>query len=114
MAEQAKKPWHAMEAGEVVLYWEADARRGLTASEVEARRARLGPNKLPEKEKPSALKQFFGQFMNPLVGALLAAAVVAAGVAFTEESDLHWAQRFADTFAILLIVIVNAVLGFVQ
>src|SRR5687767_2254788 len=104
MTEQAQKPWHAMETGEVCRYWEAEPRRGLSAAEVEARRARLGPNKLPEPPKPSALRQFLAQFMNPLVGALLAAAVIAAGVALTEPSDVSWLQRFADTIAILLIV----------
>src|SRR5262249_17390824 len=38
----------------------------------------------------------------------------AAVVAINEGGDAPWLSRFSDTLAILLIVIVNAVLGFLQ
>ena len=110
---QQPKPWHAMDALEVSRYWDTDAQRGLSPDEVEARRARLGPNSLPEAPKPSAIKQFLGQFANPFVGALLAAAVIALVVALTGDAS-EGIGRFTDTAAILLIVSINAVLGFLQ
>ncbi len=111
--EQGQKAWHAMEAAAAVGYWETDARAGLTPDEVERRRARLGENALPEPPRPSALARLLSQFADPLVGALLVAALVSFGVALTEEEGTGLA-RFTDTLAILLIVIVNALLGFVQ
>lgn len=111
--DQAHKAWHATDAAEALEYWEADARSGLSSEEVETRRARLGENALPEPPKPSPIRQLLGQLADPLVGALLVAALVSFGVALTEEEG-SWITRFSDTAAILLIVIVNALLGFFQ
>jgi Ca2+-transporting ATPase len=103
-----------MDVQAVGSYWEADLRSGLKGSEVAAKRARLGENRIPEPAKPSAILQFLSGFADPLVGALLVAAVVAATVAISEGGGGPWFARFSDTFAILLIVIVNGVLGFLQ
>jgi len=111
---QVQKPWHAMDVQAVSSYWEADLRAGLKGSEVHEKRARLGENRIPEPAKPSAILQFLSGFADPLVGALLVAAVIAAAVAISEGGDGPWIARFSDTIAILLIVIVNGVLGFLQ
>lgn len=110
---QTEKPWHAMSAAEALEYWQADGRVGLASEEVERRRARLGENALPEPPKPSAIKQLLGQLADPLVGALLVAALVSLGVAISEPTG-SWVTRFSDTAAILLIVVVNALIGFFQ
>ncbi len=110
---QSPKAWHALQGHEALEYWESDGRRGLTPEEVSERRARLGENALPEPPKPSAIRQLLGQLADPLVGALLVAALVSMGVALTEHEG-SWLVRFSDTLAILLIVIVNALLGFFQ
>ena len=91
----------------------ADGAKGLTDVEVRARIARDGKNELPTPPKPSALKQFFAQFANPIVGTLLGAAAIAIfdGVRNAEASFLI---RFGDATAILLIVALNAVLGYYQ
>lgn len=106
--------WHVLDAGAAVAYWDADAQNGLTGAEVSARRARMGENALPEPPRPSALKQLLSQLADPLVGALLVAAMVSMGVAIFQGGDESWLERFSDTLAILLIVIVNALLGFFQ
>ncbi len=111
--DQAQKAWHAIDAAEAVDYWDTDAQDGLAPDEVERRRARLGDNALPEPPRPSAVVQFLSQFADPLVGALLVAALVSFGVALTESAGSGLA-RFTDTLAILLIVITNALLGFFQ
>ncbi len=115
MAE-SEQQWHAMTAENVVLAWETDLVRGLSAHAVSDRRARLGRNELPEASRKSAILQFVAQFINPLVGTLLAAAVVAVVVAATESgADAHRGlSKYSDALAILLIVIVNAIIGFVQ
>ncbi|HEY8427823.1 MAG TPA: cation-translocating P-type ATPase [Sandaracinaceae bacterium] len=110
---QGQKAWHALAAADALAYWEADPRTGLSSEEVERRRAALGENALPEPPKPSAIRQLLGQLADPLVGALLVAALVSFGVALT-EADGSWITRFSDTAAILLIVVVNALLGFFQ
>ncbi|MBK8173260.1 MAG: cation-transporting P-type ATPase [Sandaracinaceae bacterium] len=111
---QAQKPWHAMEVEEVATYWDSNAEAGLPSTDIPRRRAELGENAIPAPPKPSAVKQFLSGFSDPLVIALLAAAAIAAGVAATGHETTSWIQRYSDTMAILLIVIVNGVLGFLQ
>jgi P-type Ca2+ transporter type 2C len=93
-----------------------DFRAGLTSTRVEELRAKFGPNELPKGEKNSRLMQFLNQFANPFVGALLAAAAIAVVIAvFAHQNDGGgWLTRYGDAIAILLIVIANALLGFIQ
>lgn len=111
--QQGQKAWHAMSAAEALEYWCVDAHRGLSNDEVERRRAHLGTNSLPEAPRPKAIKQLLGQLTDPLVGALLVAALVSLGVALG-EAEQSWLTRFSDSLAILLIVVVNALIGFFQ
>lgn len=113
MAEN-ERAWHAMTAEEVAREWGTDLERGLTPEAVIERRAKVGRNELPAPPRPSAFKRLLAQFVNPLVGTLLAAAVVAVVVALTEEGGGRGISRFSDAIAILLIVIVNALIGFAQ
>jgi Ca2+-transporting ATPase len=87
--------------------------KGLTSAEVAKRVARDGKNELPPPPKPNWFKRFFLQFANPIVGTLLVAAVIALvdGARNTSEPIL---VRFGDATAILIIVAINAVLGFYQ
>jgi Ca2+-transporting ATPase len=90
-----------------------DAARGLSDGEAARRLASSGTNELPRPPSQSAAFQFFAQFSNPIVLTLLAAAAIAIvdGASRKHES---LALRFGDATAILLIVALNAVLGFVQ
>jgi Ca2+-transporting ATPase len=78
-----------------------------------ARLAKEGPNELPPPPKPSAFVQLVSQFTNPIVLTLLAAAVIAIvdGASRSFEPVL---VRYGDAIAILIIVTLNAVLGFFQ
>jgi len=107
-------PWHARTLDEALERWGSDPETGLDVSVADRRREKLGENALPTKEATPAWKQLLSQFADPLVGALLVAALVSLGVAFTTGADESFFARFGDTFAILLIVIVNALLGFFQ
>jgi Ca2+-transporting ATPase len=92
---------------------ECDAAHGLSEGEAEKRLARDGPNELPRPQPTSAIRQILQQFANPIVLTLLAAAVIAI-VNGASRSDEPVMVRFGDATAILLIVVINAVLGFVQ
>ncbi len=94
---------HHLTISEVLALLEVDPDRGLDASEVEARRARFGPNELAQAVGVSRWRKFFGQFVEPVIGILIAAAIVAGGMG-----------EWIDTVAILAIVLLNGVLGFVQ
>ncbi len=108
-------PWHAISASTACERLDTEAGPGLSEQEVAARKARAGPNTLPKPPKKRPLQQLLGQLANPLVLALLVAAGIAATVAATQPSPHEsFLARYGDTLAILLIVVVNAILGFVQ
>ena len=96
------RPWHAMSAEEA-LERAGGTLRGLDAAEAERRLATHGPNRLPARRIKGPLSRFLAQFNNLLIVLLVAAAAVAALLG-------HW----LDAQVILLVVLVNAVLGFVQ
>lgn len=95
-------PWHAYSADDVIEGL-ASERNGLTQSEAEKRLEAHGPNSLPMAKSRSALMRFLAQFHDVLIYVLLAAAVVAALLG-----------HGVDTAVILLVVLMNAVIGFVQ
>lgn len=76
---------------------------GLTEKEASARLKTEGRNVLEEKKKAGPVKIFIGQFRDVMVMILLAATVVS--VLLGEVSD---------AVTIILIVLLNAILGFVQ
>jgi Ca2+-transporting ATPase len=88
----------------------SDPARGLTSTEAAARLRQFGPNALAAEPPPPAWRRFVAQFQNPLVALLLVAAVISSGVWLLErDSELPF-----ETLTILVIVLANAVLGFIQ
>jgi magnesium-transporting ATPase (P-type) len=94
--------WHAS-TSEVVLARLSSDRQGLSADEAGRRLAEHGPNRLTRQQGPSAWAVLARQFASPLIYALLISAVVA--FAF---GDL------ADGVVVLGVVLLNALIGFVQ
>ncbi|RLA87299.1 MAG: cation-transporting P-type ATPase [Deltaproteobacteria bacterium] len=76
---------------------------GLSESEVRERLAKFGPNKLVEAEKISTLKILLHQFKSPLIYILLVAGVVT-----------FFLQEYKDTAVIGAVVLLNALIGFIQ
>jgi len=76
---------------------------GLTTAEARERLASLGPNRLPEPPRDSAVKRFFKHFDDILIYILLAAAALKAALG-----------EWIDFWVILAVAVVNAVIGFVQ
>ncbi len=109
-----EKNWHAMTVEAVCSSLTTDPSSGLNDEEVQERINKYGRNELPKPPKPSALRRLIAQLADPLVGALLVAAVIAGVMAMTHEKEGSFLIRFSDTIAILLIVVLNAILGFIQ
>ena len=101
--------WHALPA-EAVLKRLRGSPQGLTPQEATARLARHGPNELVQPTRVSPLKILLEQFTDVLVIVLIAAAIIsgALGLAKGEATELY------DAGLIVVIVILNATLGFVQ
>ncbi len=94
---------HSLPPGEVLDPLGVQGDVGLAADEVERRLLQYGPNQLPEEAPPHPLIRFLRQFHNVLIYVLLGAAVFTA---FLEE--------WVDAGVILLVVLVNATVGFIQ
>ena len=93
---------HASEAAEILAAL-GTTPAGLTAAEAAARLALHGPNSLPAgKPRPAALR-FLQQFDNALIYFMLAGAVAAAAL-----------SHHVDAGVIVAVVLVNAVVGFLQ
>ncbi len=77
--------------------------KGLSTEEARRRLAKYGQNELREKKKKTALAMFLGQFTDFLILVLIGAAIIAG---FIGEP--------VDTIAIIVIIVLNAIIGFVQ
>jgi Ca2+-transporting ATPase len=97
------RQWWQASIEDTISSLESDSARGLTAQEVSARLGQYGPNQLEEKKGVSALGIFFGQFKDFIIWVLIGAAVVSG-----------FLQEWVDAVAIIAIVVLNAILGFIQ
>ncbi len=86
------------------------SKNGLSASEGQNRLKAQGKNELEKAKKPSFIKCFFKQFLNIMVIILLISAIVSLVLAIInkEYGDL------LESFIIMFIVIVNALIGVFQ
>jgi cation-transporting ATPase F len=94
---------HGLPAHEVVLLLETDPRRGLAESDAAERLQRYGPNTLPAASGTSLFTRILGQFNHPLIYVLMAAGLVTAAL-----------KEVVDSAVIFGVVIVNAIVGFIQ
>ncbi|NMP22392.1 calcium-translocating P-type ATPase, SERCA-type [Sulfobacillus harzensis] len=95
--------WHTLKPDEAVIQLRSDSERGLTPQEAERRLAEYGPNALKEAHKTSPVEIFIAQFKDFMVMVLLAATVISFLLGET-----------GDGITIVAIVIMNAILGFMQ
>ena len=94
--------WHLKEY-DVIMEELGSSLSGLSREEVDRRLEEYGPNLLKEKKKKSLFAMFLDQFKDFMIIILLAAAVISGLIGDA-----------ADTIAIIVIVVLNAVIGFVQ
>ncbi|MGZ8907750.1 MAG: cation-translocating P-type ATPase [Methylobacter sp.] len=95
--------WHKLSITEAVSLLATDVAQGLSDKEVTVRLARYGPNKLRKGKRISALVIFISQFKSLVIWVLIGAAAVSAALGET-----------VDGIAIVAIVILNAIIGFIQ
>lgn len=96
------EPWHAMSSHDAMAA-QGSGLNGLSEAEARERLLQYGPNRLPPPKRRGPILRFFAQFHDILIYVLLGAAVVTALLG-------HW----VDAQVILAVVLVNAVIGFVQ
>jgi calcium-translocating P-type ATPase len=95
--------WHAMSVDEASKRLGTDSETGLEAADAAKRLQTYGPNRLPEGKKRGPFMRFLSQFNNILVYVLL-------GAGFTKLMLNLW----VDAAIIFGVVILNALLGFIQ
>src|SRR5512138_1279520 len=104
-----KEPWR-YDASAVAAELATDIGQGLSSDEAAARREREGPNEISREAPVPRWRRFLAQFQDPLIYLLIAATAI---------SILAWVLEGAegipyDAVVIVAIVLLNAVLGFVQ
>ncbi|KAJ0396361.1 hypothetical protein ATCC90586_002260 [Pythium insidiosum] len=95
----------------VLKHFNVDEERGLSASAVEAQRARFGYNELAKEEGTPLWKLVLEQFDDALVKILLGAAVVSFGLAYFEGGEEEGISAFVEPLVILIILVLNAIVG---
>lgn len=100
--EEIKSPW-SLENRAVLVQLHTNDERGLSAQEADLRLKMVGPNKIESAEKNSLLKVLLNQFISPFVLLL----GIAAGLSF-------YFQEWLDGIAIVAVIIINAMIGFIM
>jgi len=101
-ADTLPAPW-TVEPREICTKLATDVRTGLSGTEARKRLEEQGPNQLTEARGKSKWRLFAEQFEGVVIWVLIAAAVLSGIMG-----------EVVDTVAILAIVLLNAVMGFVQ
>lgn len=94
--------WHQKNINEVIDELRSSL-QGISSEEAARRLGEYGPNELKEKAKKTPLMMFFDQFKDFMIMVLIAAAVISGFIG-----------ELSDTIAIIVIVVINAVIGFIQ
>jgi P-type Ca2+ transporter type 2C len=98
----AGKPWHTNSAEKIYSELKS-SKDGITSSDAKERIKTYGLNKLTKKKEHTILKILIGQFKSFLVALLVVAMVVSYVIG-----------EHIDAYVIGIIVILNALLGFIQ
>ena len=102
-----RKPWYGTDVAEALASLASSRERGLSLAEVEERRARHGWNEIAFRKTPAWVR-FLRQFNDAMVIILLITAAVTALL------TVLGSHMLPDTLVILAVVLLNAILGFVQ
>ena len=103
MDQIAGMNWHHLPAEEVFELIETNPDAGLDVFEVKHRQEEFGPNELTARGGSSAFKRFLLQFHQPLIYILIASGAITA-----------FLREWVDSGVIFGVVIVNAVVGYLQ
>ncbi len=95
--------WHCLDHEQIASHLNTDLQTGLGREDADARLEEAGPNALHEARRRHPLAMLASQFTDFMIIVLIAAAVIAG---FIGEPQ--------DTIAIVVIVFLNGIIGFVQ
>lgn len=98
-----RKFWWGFSTEQICQALNTDQNQGLSSASSKTRLENYGFNELPEPKPASIFKLFLSQFSSFIVWVLIIAAVIAGVLG-----------EWIDAIAILVIVILNAIIGFVQ
>jgi magnesium-transporting ATPase (P-type) len=101
-APEIEQAWHALEVPHVLEQIKSE-HKGLTPEVATKRLEKFGPNRLRREKRKSNLALLLGQFKNVLIYVLLAAAAVTLLIG-----------HYVDAAVIFGVVILNALIGFIQ
>jgi P-type Ca2+ transporter type 2C len=107
MAATAAPPaesWYSLEPDAVVQELDTDTAHGLTAGEVEQRRAKYGPNRFAEAKAEPRWRAFLRQYRDPMQIVLLAAGIL----------SIYPVKQLGTGLMLLFLTLFNAVLGLNQ
>ena len=103
------RAYHSLSAAEVLSALQT-SEVGIGEAEAARRLQQYGENALPSRKKGGPFRLFLGQFKDFMTILLLCAAALSAAVAFATGDR----GGLTDTGILLLIVLLNAVVGFIQ
>ncbi|MBU0727489.1 cation-transporting P-type ATPase [Patescibacteria group bacterium] len=103
MKKTKEKFFYQMSLEESIANLGTNSKKGLSPKEAEARLIKHGPNKLHEGKKRPVVYKFFDQFKDLLIVVLIIAAALA-----------YYLGDFRGGTILLIIVFVNAMIGFYQ
>ncbi len=116
MTQLPDRPWHARTLSETLEALSVDPQVGLTAAEIAGRLQQFGPNELTAAPGRSSWEILADQFKNVMLLMLIAVAIVSGLLDFAslQAGEEISVVPFKDTIAILSIVLLNGILGFLQ
>ncbi|MDH4233156.1 MAG: HAD-IC family P-type ATPase, partial [Nitrospirota bacterium] len=94
--------WHQKNVADVIEELNSSL-QGISSDEARRRLQEYGPNELKQKKKKTPLMMFLDQFRDFMILVLIAAALISGFIG-----------ELSDTIAIIVIVVLNAVIGFIQ
>ena len=101
--------WHAVDPQGALEKLGSDAAKGLTTEEARKRLAQYGPNALSDEGGTKIWDIILNQFKDAFVIMLLVASVLSFLIAWYEGTG-----EYVDSILIAIIVILSAVVGFIQ
>ncbi|MEB3292870.1 MAG: cation-translocating P-type ATPase [Synechococcales bacterium] len=117
ISPQFDSAWHTLSSDRTLELLQTDREQGLTLQQVQDRQVKFGPNELEESGGRSSWEILLDQFKNVMLIMLIAVAFISGIldlIAWQQGALKPGDIPFKDTIAILAIVILNGILGYVQ
>ncbi len=114
---EPERLWYTQTVEQTLAVLESDRNKGLTSSVIQSRLQHYGTNTIKEAKGRSSWEIFLDQFKDIMLLMLIAVAIISG---ILDALNLHSSGLsegeipFKDTIAILLIVIINGILGYLQ